>query len=312
MNKIIVSEVGFLVGTASELELTLSEYLISLRQEGKSKSTCQAYAWHLRRLFDWLGDMGIVTVGAVSRVRLREWGAGLYENWQPATIKQAVGAVRSFFGWCWLEKLIRDNPAEALKTPKVKKRVQRTVTEKEVRLLLDACNTEMVKGVRDQAIVSLLFDSGLRAAELCRLRVDGLNLKEMELKVIVKGGDESKGWFGVRSVMLLDAWFKVRMGAPGICSAFVAVGGVTPGNSLTPGGLGKCLRDLSKKAGIPLLSVHPFRRGFAVSLTRRGVQNSVLQDLGRWEDEAMIKQYTRDLQAGEIYKGMSPMDNLEQ
>ena len=78
-------------------ESVLKEYLVTLRQEGKSDATRRNYAWHLGKLFEWLADQQIDRPDKVSRGLLREWGAELYDYWSTATIKQAVSAAKSFF-----------------------------------------------------------------------------------------------------------------------------------------------------------------------------------------------------------------------
>ena len=146
------------------------------------------YRWHLNRLVRWLGLREAVELAHVTRSLLRTWGAGLREEWAPATIKQAVCATRSFFAWCEEEGWLEENPALALRVPRVPRRVQRTLTDDEVRAMLQACD-DSPKGRRDAALVSLLLDSGLRASEVCRLAVEDLDLDEGLLVVQVKGGD---------------------------------------------------------------------------------------------------------------------------
>lgn len=294
----------------SELEITVMEYVIGLRQAGSAKTTIRHYKWHVERLLLWLTERGVKKSQEVTRAMLREWGAGLYDRWEPATIQQAIAACRSFFRWCVEEGFVRENPAMALKRPKIKQRVQRTVNPDEVGKMLDACDIMTTKGLRDRAIISLLYDSGLRAAEICRLRVDDVDLEKRMLKVVVKGGDERLGWFGETTAKRLQAWLRVRLAPPGVYTIFVAVGGSTPGYPLSIHGLYRMVREVAKKAGVPKMSVHAFRRGFAVHLTKNNVPNSVLQDLGRWKDPAMIKRYTLALQAGEIYQGKSPIDDV--
>lgn len=312
MSSVVISERGLELGTRTELEVTLLEYRTALRQADVSLATVRAYHWHLDRLLVWLAERGVVSLRQVSRVMLREWGAGLYDHWQTATIKQAIGATRSFFKWCWQERLIVDNPAEALKCPREKCRIQRTVTPEEISVLIDGCDLATLKGIRDRAIISLLFDSGLRAAELCRLRVVDVSLEAQELKVVIKGGDEGKGWFGKTTREYLEAWLAVRLGWRQVETLFVAIGGTRVGYPLTTDGLRVILRKHGDRCGVERLSAHAFRRGFAVCLSMAGVPDNILKDLGRWRDVKMVKRYTAAQQAGLIYQQYAPMDRLEQ
>ena len=132
------------------LDSAVEEYLTGARQEGKSPTTVRHYRWHLNRLVRWLGIREAVELAHVTRSLLRTWGAGLREEWAPATIKQAVCATRSFFAWCTEEGWLEENPALALRVPRVPRRVQRTLTDEEVRAMLRACD-DSPKGRRDAA-----------------------------------------------------------------------------------------------------------------------------------------------------------------
>lgn len=297
----------FVVTTNTDLEITLKEFLIDARARGLSPRTVQAYRWHLKRLVTWLAERGIESLRMVTRNLLREWTAGLYEQWQRTTVKQAVSAMRSWFKWAYNEQLISSNPAKAVKVPRDKPKMQRTVSSDEFEQMLAAC-PETVTGIRNRAIISLLFDSGLRAAEVARLRAQDVWVEQQVLKVKVKGGATGPGWFGEATAQRIKDWLDVRQAAPGVKTLFTAIGGNTPGHRMTPGGVSHIVAKISLAAGLDRASAHALRRGFAVSMTEAGVQTTVLMDLGRWETELMIKRYTLGLQAGRVYQGNAPAD----
>ncbi len=131
------------------------------------------------------------------------WVAELHQEWAPATVKQAVSAVRSFFKWCedydtiskkQLRKLLK-----GLQVPKVPKNPQRTLSISEVKQLLAICDLGTPKGQRDTAMIGILMDTGLRASEICKLTVDqikfdpepfpGIIVNQLS-SVTVKGGKE--------------------------------------------------------------------------------------------------------------------------
>ncbi len=176
---------------------------------------------------------------------------------------------------------------------------------------MDACDLETVAGRREQAIISLLVDSGLRAAELCRLRVADVALEAGVLTVIGKGGDEELVPFGDTTVRRLQAWLDVRSAAEGVETVFVSLGGLTPGQPLTTSGLRNILRRLGKKAGLDGVSPHAFRRAFACISTEAGAPSRVVQKIGRWSDIRMVERYTKALQTRRLYKQYSPADFVE-
>lgn len=308
-----MTELQFMVATStSELEVAVYEFSVYQRAEGLMPRTVRAYRWNLARLVGWLEERGVVSLRQVSRLMLREWNASLYEYWQPSTVKQAVTAARSFFRWAWEEKLIADDVSGVLRQPKVKLAQYRTISLAELEILLAHQNTATAIGKRNAAIMSLLFDSGLRAAELCSLTADNLNLSERELIVRIKGGDILPGWFGERTETLLRQWLPIRdvLAGAGTEELFVAIGGIQTGTGLKTGGLRKMLREAGNGAGLSGVCPHAFRRGFACTLSAAGISDNVLKDLGRWSTTEMIKRYTMAQRGRELYE--SPVDRTKE
>ena len=152
-------------------------------------------------------------------------------------------------------------------------RPQRTIIETELNKMLDICDSKQgPKGKRDAAIISLLFDSGIRAAELCRLKVKDVDINGKEFQVQIKGGAVLPGWFGEQTKERLFEWLAVRdaLALPGVETLFVGVGGIKPGTPMVPDGLRRVLVVLGERAGIERVSIHAFRRGFACSLSAAG------------------------------------------
>lgn len=288
----------------------IGAYLVAQRQAGKSDATLEQYGYHLGKMATWLGEVGIVFVGEVQRADLRSWGAGLRDSWSPATIKGAVCAARSFFRWCVEEELLREDPALALKVPRVPVRAQRVLNAGEISRLLAECG-DCLRGIRDAALVTLLLDTGLRNAEVCRLRLADLDLEQRRLVVRIKGGDEAWGYFGSGCCKRLDAWLGVRRARAGVGTVFVSVGGNTPGQGLTPRGLRLALKRLGERAGVAGVCPHGFRRSFATLMLLNGAPSRVVQLAGRWSDLRMVELYSQSLDASAVYARWSPVDGLE-
>ena len=144
----------------------IEEFLIYLKQAGRSAWTLCQYGWHLRQLAAYLAREGIATPDRVTRQVLRRWSADLAERWSPATRRQAVASAKTFFRFLSEEGIIVDNPAVALTLPRVPARTQRTLTEEEIaQLLSTAAQLPSPRRERETALVALLTDSGLRAGE---------------------------------------------------------------------------------------------------------------------------------------------------
>jgi site-specific recombinase XerD len=286
-----------------------------------SPATRRQYAWHLERWRLWLATQQIDATGDVTKHLLRSWQAEISELWAPATVKQAVSAARSFLRWAAQEKLAKKKLAKILKLPRIKKRKQRTLRAAEVeRLLIEAAlvrtrgltvtNAQAV-AVRNTAIVSLLFDSLLRANELCTLRLADLDLAGRKLVTIIKGGDEADACFSSATAERLRAWLAVRQAAAGVATVFVSLGGNTPGQPLTPRGLRIIVKHLGERAGVDGVSPHTFRRGGATQAVLLGASTRALQEMGRWADIQNVERYTQDLDVADVYDRYSPIGHLD-
>ncbi len=301
----------------------IEEFLIYLKQAGRSAWTLRQYGWHLRKLAAHLAKERITTPDEVTRHVLRRWNADLADRWSPATRRQAVAAARTFFRFLAEEGIIDDNPAAGLTLPRVPTRTQRTLTEEEIAQLLNtAAQLPSPRRERETALVALLTDSGLRAGETCRLRVTDLNIEKGMLSVVGKGNREAKALFGPETAAFLEEWIGVRnewlsqQGLTDPATVFVALGGPTPGRPLTTDGLRKILLRLGEKAGVEHVSPHAFRRAFATLIVVNGASTRIAQVLGRWSNVGMVERYTRALEEGldgemrELYRQISPIGRI--
>lgn len=290
--------------------MAVEEFLTACVAVGRSSATVAAYEWHLWRAVAWLQAAGVVSLAEVDRGALRRWAASNRDGWSAATCRQAVCAGRSWLRWCGEEYGVGGDLVSALAVPRVARRVQRTLSMEEVVLLLAACDDGLV-GLRNEALVSVLVDVGLRAAEVCRLAVDGVHLDVGRLDVIVKGGSRSSGWFGMVTGQRLRRWLEVRPAGRGTSAVFVGIGGRTPGQPLTAAGLRCVLRRLGDAAGVPGVSPHAFRRAFACLMTEAGAPSRVVQVAGRWSNIEMVERYTRGMETGRLVRRYSAADFVD-
>lgn len=305
-----------------EIKEHMQDFLLSGRQGGWSAATVKTYTWHLDRFTAWLDD-GAGFDDLTPRV-LRSYSASTRDWWAPATCKTAVVVIRSLLSWAADEDLCDRDLVKVLRLPKVPTRIQRTVTADEVGRLLATCERPYTSGLsdsqghaanlRNRAIVALLFDSFMRAGELCNLRVADVDVEKRT--VIVhngKGGKDRMARFSTATVPLVEAWLKLR---PFVASAecdhfFVGITGNTPGERLTTNGLRVILRRLGSRAGIPHLSPHSFRRGAAVQAIRNGASSRTVQNWGGWAHMNMIETYTRAFDGAELYDQYPPMGAVD-
>lgn len=254
-------------------------------------STVESYGWELKQLNALFPDK------IPKDFRERDLTQFLAERQAKRALsdsarKRSVAAFRSFFGWACGKK----SPAVKLPYPKVHRRRQRSLTWEQMELVLAAIDSSTDKGTRDLAMILLMLDTGLRVSEICRLTVADMDLEQLSLQVLVKGGSEAFGVFTEYTAQQLQRWLGIRKRYAVGDTLFVSVGGLSAGAALTRGGV-KCeMRKLGAKVGIRL-SPHDLRRTFAVLSTVNGAPTRLLQKAGRWESLEMVARYTANVPA---------------
>lgn len=284
--------------------MQIEEYLDDLRAQGRSVETVKQYRWHLGQWLTWCQEAGVRDWAGLDRACLRRWAASVQGRWSSSTARTAVVTVKGYLRWAAAEGRCGKELGETLKTPK-KKKIQRTARSDEVAALLSQCGEDPV-GVRNAAMISLMFDSLLRVSELCALRLRDLDLERLAVTVTGKGGKQEIVRYGEGTADRLRLWLALRSGLARCDRVFVGVGGSSPGQAMTRGGVGCILGKLSARAGVTPISPHALRRGGAVAMIEAGAPSRVVQFHGRWDDLSMVEWYTQQVNAAKIFDQYSP------
>lgn len=248
----------------------------------------QAYAEntkdHYRRVFERvLMGRELRKLGAAELVKMIKsmgWG-----NSQECV---AVAASRKYLRWRFGEK----HPALGAKIKSQPSKLQRTLTV-ELALELLMSFDETPKGRRDLALAATLLDTGLRASEICRLKLADVDLDHGVCQVIIKGGQWGVGVISEITVGYIREWLQVRTVAVGVGSLFT---NIQHGTQLTREGLQCIMKVWGKRVGI-LLSPHDFRRSYACIASVFGAPSRLVQIGGRWSSIDMVEHYTRAIKA---------------
>jgi integrase len=206
---------NFLTETRAEDDLLVREWLLVLRGDGRSPRTLEGYAASVRQLSAFLARGGFPTMSAATAEHLREWLNALRERGnKPATVNTRYRAASAFYQWLVKEGEVRENPVGRIEPPRVPETVQAYYEAREVEAVLRSLRGKRLRGAdgaRMKAIVVVLFDTGLRASELCSLRTDDVNWDNQT--IVVRGG---KGGAS-RGLACADGLAFARDGAP-LCS----------------------------------------------------------------------------------------------
>lgn len=274
------------------MEQSMRNWELWLLAERKSARTVASYLWHVRRL---AAARPGVAVMDFKRADLVAYMAEASRAWSPAMMRQAVAALRGFFGYLCGKK----SPARALPFPRKGAPVRkvRTLTGEQASGVMAVCESTSAAGARELALLALLLDTGLRASEVCRLAVAEVDLAAHSLSVKAKGDKVRRGRFSAATAHYLATWLGARaaVARPEVGAVFVSLGGITRGRPLTTRGLSKLLARVGLRAGLERLAPHDLRRTFAHLALRAGAPTRVLQAAGGWEQLRQVETYSREI-----------------
>ncbi|MCC2593175.1 site-specific tyrosine recombinase XerD [Tessaracoccus sp. OS52] len=195
----------------SALAAVVNDYLGHVRVErGLAANTVAAYRRDLARYVAFLEERGILELSEVTLVELSEFVRELSAQVAKASVARTVVSVRNLHGFAHEEGVTPDNPALDLHPPKLDQRLPKALSIAEVQALLDAPDTDEVVGLRDAALLELLYGTGARISEICALDVDDLTaiLKDPDagLRLLGKGGKERLVPLGSYARAAVDAY----------------------------------------------------------------------------------------------------------
>ena len=278
----------------------IEAYLGHLAVERRlSSHTVDAYRRDLSQLAEAAAGLG-PEVESLDRRALEEIVRRLMgEGRSPRSVARAVACYRGFYRFLVVSGRRDDNPAGDLRAPRAWKTLPKFLSIDEVDRLLESPDTTEPRGVRDRALIELLYATGLRVSEMVNLRQQDLNLESGYLTCTGKGrkqrlvpvGDEAAGWL-TRYVREARPALLKKRSSPRL---FVNARG---GPALTRVGLWKILKAYGKQAGVQgRLSPHVLRHSFATHLLERGADLRAIQMMLGHSDLSTTQIYTHVLEA---------------
>lgn len=265
--------------------------------------TIPTLRWHrscLKRFTEWCDAQSLTDPDALTPHLVRTFIVTLQQsNLNPTSVATYVRSLRAFLGFLFTEELMEKNIAAKVKEPKTPRTIKRPLEDAELKGIINACLT-----TRDKAIVTLLFDTGIRASELCTLTRNKVLLDQRLIIVMGKGQKMRAVPFSVGTSIHLRKYLLEHD------HEYVFLG--RSGNPLTPNGLLQMMKRLAKRADIENVHPHLLRHTFATNFLRAGGSTLQLQRILGHETPAMTAHYvnmsTTDLQ--EAHDAASPLTRL--
>jgi integrase/recombinase XerD len=246
-------------------------------EEGLAKNTLEAYRRDLKLFATWLIQQGR-SLEQVVQADIDGYFAAKHGETKSSTANRRQAAFKRFFRWAVRERHMALDPTVKLVSAKALQRAIKTLSESQVESLLNAPNTDMPLGLRDRAMLELLYACGLRVSELVSLKTFYVSMNDNALRVTGKGSKERVVPFGQVAALWLERYLKESR--PEILSGqltddlFVT----TRGSSMTREGFWHIIKKYALLAGITSpLSPHTLRHAFATHLLNHGADLRAVQ-----------------------------------
>jgi integrase/recombinase XerC len=260
-----------------------------------SEATARAYRSDLDGFLEWVERAGVSEPSAVSRKTLRRYLAYLdTRGYAKRSIARKASALRRYFGWCQRVGHIDVDQSTGLSAPKADGRLPRVLRDDELRALLDQPPAHIDDDppairLRDDAIIELLYGSGLRVGELCGLRPSDLDLTNARMRVWGKGSKQRQLPLSAPSVEALDGWLAHgRAALQTVDSPGDAVFLNRRGKRMSP----RDVRRVLDRRALSPVNPHALRHTFATHLLDGGADLRAVQELLGHADLSTTQHYT--------------------
>jgi integrase/recombinase XerC len=263
---------------------TIDRFLRFLAAErGASPLTLKSYREDLRQLEEFLLSAGCRSPAAASSVILRRFASGLHAaGYAASSVARKLACTRSFFAFGQREGWVPANPAKPLRSPRRPRKLPKFLTGEEIARLLATPQERRPGGLRDRAILELMYSSGVRVRELVSLDDTDLDLRGGTVRVRGKGRRERLGIVGSHARAALSAWLAARPRPGGGRTASRTQPLFTNrfGGRLSVRGVARLLEKHLAVAGLSRrASPHTLRHSFATHLLDAGADIRSVQEL---------------------------------
>lgn len=262
-------------------------------EDGLAANTLAAYRRDLSLLADWLAQTHGLALDAARELHLLGYAAARHEGSRATSSNRRLSVFKRYYRWALREQALAEDPTLRLANARQPLRVPKVLSQAQVEALLAAPEVEDTLGLRDRAMLELMYASGLRVSELVELKSVHVGFKEAVLRITGKGakerlvpfGEEAHGWL-LR--YLQEARAALLKGQR--CDAlFVTV----RGDGMTRQMFWKLVKKYALQAGITApLSPHTLRHAFATHLLNHGADLRAVQLLLGHADLSTTQIYT--------------------
>ena len=258
-------------------------------EKGLARHTLESYRRDLARLDRFAGKAG-KPVAELTRPDLRKWIANLSrEGLAPSSVARAVSAARGFYKFLMLDGHIKHHPAEDLDTPQRFSYLPKFLTEEEIDRLFALPDVTTDEGIRDRAMLELMYAAGLRVSELVSLKQAEVDVHSGVVNCHGKGSKERRVPIGKSAINWLQQYTRVKAayGKSPYSNLFLH-----RGKPLTRQLAWTMIKTYAEKIGLQNVSPHTLRHSFATHLLQHGADSRSVQALLGHSDISTTQIYT--------------------
>lgn len=255
-------------------------FIASLTEiRGLSENTARSYNRDLRAYFDWAARAEVDPL-TLSHRQLRLYLADLNDSgYARTTVARKMACLRSFFEYLIAQKVIEQNPAALLSSPKLPSRLPKALSENDVAKLLDSTFADTPKGIRDAAVLETLYASGMRVSEVASLKVNDVNFSAGNALVAGKGSKQRMVPIHPFALARLRDYITKARPQLSASEATDALFISTRGKPLSADAIRRIVSEAAKVAGLSAhVSPHTLRHSFATDLLNNDTDLRTVQE----------------------------------
>lgn len=180
-------------------------------ERGLSRNTLESYERDLTKYLAYIKEQGIDSLAGSSKLHITSYMSSLKKQGKaPATVSRSMVSIRAFYQFLVRERLLDKDPSMNMETPKLEKRLPKVMSMNEVELLLDAPDVSTPNGMRDKAMLEVLYATGIRVSELTSLNLSDIHLGLGYIRCVGKGSKERIIPLGRIAAQSLDLFIQTK------------------------------------------------------------------------------------------------------